>query len=390
MVVIKICISEWNNASRDKRELAIVNDLGACCVVIAKGLPNDKGRKTNISGYDTYLYSTKPLGAHKFLNVFNRLLSVFIWASNVRKHEGNILSCHDLGAFLIGWLSTFLMTKNKKPLLIYDSHEFEIGRCGNRNKVSKWIIIHLERFLMKKCVFSIMVNDTIADEVQRIHNQKVRPIVVRSIPEYWNIDEVVIKQTRFELLRGNGLPVDTFTIMYHGGIIKDRGIETLIELVSINPNISGVILGNGQKDYMKYLQSLVKEKRIESRIIFHPAVPIEELWKYVGAADVGMVMIRNVCLNHYYSLPNKFFENIQSMTPVIGSNFPEIKRIIEQYQIGMICNPDDIQEINQCVEKMRIDKEFYKQCKKNLIQAKKDLCWEKEKKILEKSYKELI
>ena len=389
MLIVKVCCSEFINENRNKRELSVCYELGMNILVMAKGCKEDKFKKDTVDGFDVLRFSTRPLG-DRFPKSINRLFSLFTWAYYVRMLRADIISGHDLTALLIAYMSNISKQKGKKSKLVYDSHEFEIGRCGNRNKFSKWAITHLERFLMKECVFSIMVNDTIADEVQRIHNQKVRPIVVRSIPEYWNIDEVVIKQTRFELLRGNGLPVDTFTIMYHGGIIKDRGIETLIELVSINLKISGVILGNGQKDYMKYLQSLVKEKGIEDRIIFHPAVPIEELWKYVGAADVGMVMIRNVCPNHYYSLPNKFFENIQSMTPIIGSNFPEIKRIIEQYKIGLTCNPDNIQEINKCVEKMRIDREFYKQCKKNLIQAKKDLCWEKEKKVLEKSYKELI
>ena len=62
------------------------------------------------------------------------------------------------------------------------------------------MIAWLEKFLMNKCVFSIMVNDSIADEVQRIYKLKERPLVIRSVPNYWNIDPDVCKEKRKELL----------------------------------------------------------------------------------------------------------------------------------------------------------------------------------------------
>lgn len=387
--VLKICCSKWENSSRDKRELSVYRELGDDVLVMAKGEPGDYYKQDCVDGFNVFRFSTRPLG-ERMPNILNRIISVFTWAKYVRELNVDIISGHDLFGILIGYLSSLGLGKDRQVKLIYDSHEFEIGRAAKRSKANLWLIKHIECFLMERCTFSIMVNDTIADEVQRIYNLKTRPIVVRSIPQYWDIDEVVIKQTRFDLLEGSDLPEDIFIIMYHGGIMKNRGIETLIELVSINFNIAGIILGNGQKDYLNYLQNLIKEKKIGDRIIFHHAVPIDELWKYVGAADVGMVMISNVCLNHYYSLPNKFFENIQSMTPIIGSNFPEIRRIVKQYKIGLTCNPDDIQEINQCIEKMRTDKKFYMQLKNNLLFAKQDLCWENEKKVLVKEYKKLL
>ena len=45
-----------------------------------------------------------------------------------------------------------------------------------------------------------MVNDSIADEVQKIHKLKQRPIVVRSTPEKWAVDPEETKKKRRELL----------------------------------------------------------------------------------------------------------------------------------------------------------------------------------------------
>ena len=89
-------------------------------------------------------------------------------------------------------------------------------------------------------------------------------------------------------------------------------------------------------------------------------------------------------------LPNKFFENIQSLTPVIVSNFPEVSKIVDEYNIGIKVDPNSIAEIIEAIEKMRYDKILYATFKSNLKKAKEELCWEKEKKVLEQAYEKLV
>ncbi len=180
-----------------------------------------------------------------------------------------------------------------------------------------------------------------------------------------------------------------FLVMYHGGIMPDRGIETLIRLTKKNLNISAILLGNGAAGYFESLKKMVAEFGIESRVIFHQAVPIGELWKYVGAVDLSLMMISGKAKSYYYALPNKFFESIQALTPIVSSDFPEMKRLIDQYRIGLTCDPEDLDAVNACVERMRTDEAFYNQCKENLFKAKKDLCWEKEKHVLTEAMKSI-
>ncbi len=181
-----------------------------------------------------------------------------------------------------------------------------------------------------------------------------------------------------------------FLVMYHGGMMPGRGIETLLRLTERNPNICAVILGNGDERYLDSLKRMALELGIESRVIFHPAVPLDELWKYVGAVDLSLMMISGKAKSYFFALPNKFFESIQALTPIIASNFPEMKRLIDQYNIGLTCDPEDLDAINACVEKMRTDKDFYNQCKENLHKAKKDLCWENEKHVLEEALESIL
>ena len=169
-----------------------------------------------------------------------------------------------------------------------------------------------------------------------------------------------------------------------------RGIEQLIEVAAINDQIALVILGNGEDRYVSSLKQQVQQKQIADRVLFHPAVPHSELWKYVGAADVGMVTVQNACISYYYMLPNKFFENIQSLTPVICSDFPEVSKLTKAYGIGLTCDPADITDINTKIERMRTDRDFYQSCKQNLLRAKEELCWEQEKEKLVIAYGQLM
>lgn len=385
---IKYMHSSFDNASRNKRELSVVADFN-CEIIICDFGPEEGFKK--IDGF-TVLRRTKSLSENSWVRKAQILFNWFIkepWY--LRSLEADFISCHDLIALLIGWISTWSIS-GKKPLLVYDSHEFEIGRNtgGKRSKLAQYLIPKVEKYLMNRCAFSIMVNDSIADEVQKIHKLKNRPVVVRNIPNYWDIDSSICKSKRQELLGNLYNNQEMFVLMYHGVVTRGRGIETILKAVAKSEETAAVILGNGETSYIEELKGIAEQLQISRRVIFRPAVEINILWKYVGAADVGMVIGPLVSLSYYYSLPNKLFENIQAETPLIASNFPEISKIINEYDVGLLVDPENVDEIARAIEKMRNDKQLYTQFKLNLKKAKKELCWENERKVLEAAYAKIL
>lgn len=394
MRVLKITSGEWINASRDKRELTVLKEMGADVSVMAKGKPGDNFLKDNVDGFDVFRFSTRPLGSVRFLNPLNRFLSLFIWAHKAKKFKADIISGHDLIPLFIAWLSN--IGRKSKAKLVYDSHEFELMSLKhlNKGKIHLCFIKKLEKFLINRSAFSIMVNDSIADEVQKIHKLKDRPIVVRSTPNNWVLNHDEISSTRELLCNQLNVSKDTFLLMYHGAIDASRGMEKIIEAVSKTNGTAAIILGNGNASYIQSLKVYSSSLNIQNRTLFLNAVPLTELYKYIGAVDCGMMLINGTYsgkrISYYFSLANKFFENVQALTPIIFSNLPEYKKLIKFYNIGITVDPDNMEDIISSVNLLKDDKELYSKFKNNLKIAKEDLCWENEMTVLEKAYKMIM
>jgi glycosyltransferase involved in cell wall biosynthesis len=106
----------------------------------------------------------------------------------------------------------------------------------------------------------------------------------------------------------------------------------------------------------------------------------EDLFSITQTADLGLSFEKDTCLSYRYSLPNKIFDYIHAEIPVLISDLPEFKNIIEEYNIGMILNSRDPKDVaNQIKKLLSIDKTMWSS---KISLAKQVLCWENEEKKL--------
>ena len=100
----------------------------------------------------------------------------------------------------------------------------------------------------------------------------------------------------------------------------------------------------------------------------------EKLREITKKADVGLSIEENNGLSYFYSMPNKVSDYIQARVPVVVSNFPEMGKVIDRFQVG-----EKINSHNELAEKVNIvlerGKTFYEDA---LNKAATELCWEKE------------
>jgi glycosyltransferase involved in cell wall biosynthesis len=101
--------------------------------------------------------------------------------------------------------------------------------------------------------------------------------------------------------------------------------------------------------------------------------------QYTQIADLGISFDKPTNINYLYSLPNKLFDYLHAHTPVLASNLPELKKIIEQFDIGYILLNIEANEIAGTLNKIIGDTESLKQKKNNTYIAAEQLTWEHEK-----------
>jgi len=69
-------------------------------------------------------------------------------------------------------------------------------------------------------------------------------------------------------------------------------------------------------------------------------------------------------------------------TPVLVSDLPELRRIVDKYQVGMITKNHDPAHIEQCIKEMLSNPDKLSRWKSNCLEAAKELNWEKEEGVI--------
>lgn len=317
---------------------------------------------------------TRPWPKKKFFQFFKYLECYWLMVKEAKKIKPQIVHAHDLNALPIG---ARIASKHRIPL-VYDAHEFETEREKIKSRLAKVFLKLLEGFLIKKASRVITVSQPIASAYEKMY--KVKPELILNCPIYQEIkpDE----KFRQEL----GLPLDKKLFIYQGALDRYRCVEVLIEAFKElkDKGVALFLIGYG------LLKNQVEEeaKNNPDAIYFKEPVSPDQLIKYISCADFGLSIIEKGSLSKYYSLPNKLFQYLMAGLPVIVSNVPEQKRIVEEFNCGLIVNPENKEEIKEAVIKLATsDTTFYRQ------QALKAACvynWEREEEKLLRIYQNAL
>jgi len=331
--------------------------------------PKKQDISDNLTIYKT-IYYKKPRNF-----VLKKLYQLWVYISyltmilpKLRKYD--IVHCNDLETLPFGVLAKLF---NRQLKVIYDAHEYEtetLSQKGMKKKISKL----LEKTLIPYTDKILTVSNAIADEYKKLYNIE-KPTLVLNTPPFQKIKKKNIFREKFDISEQQTI------FLYQGGFSKGRGIEILLEtFASINnEKIVAVFMGYGP------LEDMVQQyAHTHKNIYFHPAVEPNILLDYTSSADFGLLFYENNCLNHYYCSPNKMFEYLMAEIPVIVSNLYEMKKIIEQHDVGIVVNDFTVDGLQNVLhDAIRLDKQKLHQ---NILAVKSIYNWEKQEENLLHAY----
>jgi glycosyltransferase involved in cell wall biosynthesis len=288
--------------------------------------------------------------------------------------KADVYHAHDLNTLLMAWVASRL----RRVPLVYDTHEVATDRQGMK---LRWWACLLERALIRRAARVICTNRTRADFTQRRYGLSP-PTIVRNYPSY-------VEPRRSSLLHDAlGLAHDTKIVLYQGGVQAARGLEQLLEAA---PDIEGaviIILGSGA--LAPALSRRVNEMGLEGKVLFHPAVPVEDLPNWTACADVGLQVLQNTCFNHYSSLSNKLLEYLMAGVPAVTSDLPEMRAVIEQTGAGLVVDASDPRQIAAAVNRLLADDGMRAEMSRRACETRRRYCWEGEQHVLTDLYAGLL
>lgn len=280
--------------------------------------------------------------------------------------KADILWSNDLDTLL----PNYIISRLKNIKLIYDSHEYFTESVYKKSSKKAWQ--RLENYLFPQLKNVITVND----RIKEVYEEKfgVPVTVIRNVP---------CQLTKKESTINIALPKDKKILIIQGrGLNENRGLEEAVEMMQFLPD-EFILYFIGTGTILNKLKQMVADLKLESKVIFIDALPYAKMMEYTRQSFLGLIFEKiNVSDEHRFSLPNKFFDYLHAEVPVLSTQAPEIKKIIEKFDVGDFIGSFDPEEIAQKIVSITKDEKTYQRWKLNTLKASAQLNWQIEEKIL--------
>jgi glycosyltransferase involved in cell wall biosynthesis len=248
----------------------------------------------------------------------------------------------------------FLISRLKKARLVFEVRdiwpESAITSGVLRNPILIKLTQWLEGFAYRSAICIVSVSEGIRDALQArgIASQKLRVVHHGADLEYLHPAEGDSAFRQQYHLQGK------FVAIYAGSFGIANHLETVVkaaDLLRRNDNIRIVLLGDGKEK--EYLFQLAKEYQV-TNLIFAAPVPKKEIAFAIGAADVGLMVLKNVP-TFKTVLPNKLLDYLACGIPVIINFEGYANQIVEKARAGVLVAPDSPEAIADTI--LRLAKE---------------------------------
>lgn len=268
---------------------------------------------------------------------FHRIvgMTVRVLAEALRQ-EAQVYHLHDPELIPAG-----LLLKLKGAKVVYDAHEE-----FSRQILSKhWIPRFLRRIvglagLLLEWLAGLSFNGIVAAYPAAARRYPVHKTWV--VNNYPILNEVPQSAGKPYLDRSN-------VVVYAGGITAIRGAKEMVQAIGMLPESLGATLAlAGSFDP----ESLAEELRLVpgwSQVRYLGWVGRGELWSLLGGSRVGIVTLHPEP-NYVEAEPVKLFEYMLAGLPVVASDFPVWREIVETCRCGLLVAPLDPHAIADAIE----------------------------------------
>jgi glycosyltransferase involved in cell wall biosynthesis len=153
---------------------------------------------------------------------------------------------------------------------------------------------------------------------------------------------------------------DRLQVGYVGHLYQGRGMEVIASLAERFPDLDFHVVGGNPEDVATWEGRLAPLQNLT----FHGFVPQRDLDRYRAAFDVQVAPYQwDVATDGgqntvQWMSPLKIIEYLSAGKPIVASDMPAIREILDDGETALLCDPEDVDEWAAAIERLRDDPEL--------------------------------
>ena len=209
----------------------------------------------------------------------------------------------------------------------------------------------LFRYLINHATVIIAITQGLKDDLIQNYGQKPEQIVVS--PDGVDLATFDINIDRQEARQKLDLPQDKIVVVYTGHLYAWKGVDTLAQAAAQLPqDIRIYMIGGTERE----IEELKERQNITGNVVLLTPRSRDEIAIWLKAAD--LLVLPNSGkekISEKYTSPLKLFEYMASGTPIVASDLPSIREILNE-SLALLCPPDEPQSLADAINKSFKDK----------------------------------
>lgn len=376
--ILVICFSNLKRDPRPFRQLQFLKEDYAVCAV-GRGDPEIEGVEYFHTVPDVHMHwNSFARKLYRLAHISETIRSQFpllemrYWTpekvknyQQLAQRSWDLVIANELSALPLA----IAIAKKSRAKVLFDAHEYEPGLVDSSWK--SWLFKQRRvNSMLRRCLprvdTMVTVCDIIAKEYEKNFGKKCS--VITNAPFYEELQPTPVKETQISLI-------------HHGGTNPSRSLHNMILLMDKLDerfSLDLMLVPKPSTSSPSYRKILDFAKR-SSRVHLHKPPAMTEIAASISKYDIGVYLLPPSSFNQYMALPNKLFEFIQARLAVAIWPSPEMARIVNKYECGVVA--DDF-TLEAMAEKLNcLTREEVMRFKENSHKAARLLCAETNQKL---------
>lgn len=178
---------------------------------------------------------------------------------------------------------------------------------------------------------------------------------VHELPDGVDISRFDVDVDQKEAREKLSLPAEAYIVMYVGRfqtLGKKKGIEIAIEAMQYTTPQTVLVCVGGTKEEIDAYHTLATSYGVEDQVILYSYQSHEMMPYFMKAADVLIAPFPHTTHYAYYMSPLKLFEYMAAQRPIVASDLPAIREVLDE-STGYLVTPGDPHAFSEAFEYLR-------------------------------------